>query len=198
MDLFYGSTVEEQLKALKKEIKNWAKAKYNYDYGLKRIYVALGKRDNVGNNVLIVTGPLDPTSKVFEDKYCAFIKNILFKYNISKFFMTPNFIVPKDKVTKADIKDYSRLMDNLVEILQPKFLVVLGEDSTFAFFRRKFILRDFHGQVIGKTKHGTDIILTYSADYYIEKSEYEDPSFKSFILNHDWTIISNMYKERIK
>lgn len=198
MDLFYGSTPEEQLRSLKRDIKTWAKSKYNYDFGNKRLYVAWGKSENIGNNILIVTTPLLQDAKPFEDNCCSYIKHLLIKHNILKFFMTPNFIIPKDKVTKSDIKDYSRLVDNLVDIIQPKLIVTLGEDSTFAFFRRKFILRDYHGKVIGSSKQGIPIILTYSADYYTEKSEYEDPSFKNFISDNDWTVISSMYKERIK
>jgi len=198
MDLFYGSTVEEQLKALKKDIKAFALAHYNYDYGHKRIYVAFGEQANIGNNILIVSTPLAKDAKAFEDKNYQYLKHILSTYNISKFFLTPNFLIPKDHVSTADIKLCSKWTETLVDIVQPKFIVILGEDSVFSFFRRKFILRDHHGTKVGISPQGLEIYLTYSPDYYNEKSEYEDPSFKNFIRDNDWTTISNRYKELVK
>lgn len=197
MDLFYGNTVEDQLKALKKDIKALALSKYGYNYGRSRLYVAYGQQENIGDCVLVVGPPLVKGSKPFEDPQYTFVKELLEKYSISKFFLTPHFIIPVDKVTKADIKEYSRLIDNIVEIVRPQLIVVLGEPSTFSFFRRKFILRDHHGKIIG-TKDGIPIVLTYAPDYYKEKSEYEDPSFKKFLLDHDWKLIQSMYKEKVK
>lgn len=198
MDLFYGTTPEEQLKCLKKDIKLWAKKNYNYDYGNKKLFIAYGAKENIGNNLLIISPPLLPNFKSFDDPTHHYLKSILGRHSIEKFFITPDFIVPKDLVTRTDIKNYSKFVSIFIDIIQPKFIVTLGEDSTFAFFKRKFILRDQHGKVIGQTVQGIDIILTYEPRYYMEKSEYEDPSFKNFILDNDWTIVSNMYKERIK
>lgn len=198
MDLFYGSTIEEQLKALKKDIKDYALRKYAYDYGNKRIYVAFGQKENIGNNILIVVPPFKHNEKPFDDENCRYLNSILNTYDIKKFFFTPCFLIPKEQVSKADIKDYSQWVNKLADILQPKLIVAMGEDSTLSFFRKKFILRDFHGKVIGQSSQQVDIILTYSPEYYKEKSEYEDPSYKRFVQNHDWTIISSRYKQLIK
>lgn len=198
MNLFYGSTIQEQLKNLKKDIKLWAQTAHSYDYGHKRIYIAFGKIENVGNNCLFISSPFAKDSPPFEDSSYAFLKRTIEDFGILKFFMTPNFLIPKDTVTRADIKEYSKFIESIVDIVQPKLVVVLGEDSTFSFFKRKFILRDWHGKIIGQTPQAIDVVLSYAPDYYNERSEYEDPSFKKFILNNDWNYISTLYKKRIK
>jgi hypothetical protein len=197
MNLFYGQTTEEQLKNLKKDIKSWAISAHNYDYGHKRIYLAFGQKETIGNNCLFISSPFAADSAPFEDKDYSFLKNTAQEFGIINYFLTPHFLIPKEIVTRANIKEYSKFMEAIVDIIQPRLIVVLGENSVFSFFNKKFILRDWHGKLIGKTIQGIDVIISYSPSYYTERSDYEDPSFKKFILNNDWNFISKLYKERI-
>ena len=87
MDLFYGETLEEQLKNLKKDIKKWALAKYKYDYGHKRVYVAYGEKNIIADNMLIVTPPLLTDDRAFDDKYCKKLKSVLNDYKLFKSFI---------------------------------------------------------------------------------------------------------------
>lgn len=198
MDLFYGTTIKEQLKALEKDVRVWALKRYGYNYETKKIKIVNGKEEDVGNCMLLVAPPFIKDSRPFYDVNYEFLKSILIARGLFKSYITPNFLMPLDIISKANIKEYSKWIEKLVDIVQPKFIVVLGEDSILSFFKRKVILRDYHGQIIGKTPSGIDICLSYAPDYYINKAEYEDPSFKNFILDNDWTIISGRYKELIK
>lgn len=197
MDLFYGNTLEEQLKNLKKDIKKYALDKYNYDYGRRRIYIADGRKETVGNNILIVTQQFVPTVAAFTDENFVKLKKILHDYKIRNYIITPNFLIPIENISKADIKDYSIWIEKIVDIFQPKLIVALGEESIFSFFKRKVILRDFHGKVIGRSATNIDVYLSYATSYYNKASEYEDPSFKEFILKNDWGIIAKRYEELI-
>lgn len=193
-DLFYsqGSNFKEQIGMLKADLVKYAKSLGSVR---KYFYVVEGKAENAGNNILLIQPPF--TGKChFEQKEDKLLKYILAKYNIFKTFITYAHLVPLKKHTKADIKAFGYWMDKIVEIVSPKLIVVLGEDAELVFFKRKFIMKDYHGKIIGDT-NGIPIMLTYSLDYYISKSSYEDQSYKDFLEANDWSAIKNEYDRRI-
>lgn len=197
MNLFYGQTLDEQIRNLKRDIKNWSKTVYGYDFGNRGLTLAIGNKEHIGNNMLIISEPLLSGHKCFCDPNYVFLKKILSKYKLDRIFMTANFIIPLDIITRTDIINYSKFINAFIDIIQPKLIVVTGEKSTFLFFKKKFILRDWHGKVIGKTTHDIQIILTYSPGYYLNRSNFEDASFKDSILHNDWSFITELYSSLI-
>lgn len=195
MDLFYGTTFEEHVTAFKKDLRELAK-QYSYDFGRKKIYIAYGQPSHVGK-CLMVLGPPIGTGVPFQDKYSNYLFQTANDFGITNVVLSSCFLIPIEQVSKNNIKACHPTTEKLVEIFRPRLIVVLGEDAQFSFVKRKFILRDHHGQVIAKSNTGIDVVLSYTMNYFLEKSEYEDPSYKEFVRTADWTLISNLYKERL-
>ncbi len=196
MDLFYGTTFEENIEAFKKDLKKVALT-YGYDFGRKKLYVAYGYPEHVGNCLLVLGPPLNG-DKPFQDKYSKYLFQTVNDFSLNNVVLSSCFLIPLEQVSKNDIKAFGTWTEKLVEIFRPHLVVVLGEDAQFAFVKRKNILRDTHGQIIAKTSTGVDVVLSYPMSYYLEKSEYEDPSYKDFIRRNDWEKIAKLYKEKAK
>jgi uracil-DNA glycosylase len=197
MDLFYGTTFEENITAFKADLKKVALS-YGYNFGKKKVYIAYGDLDKIGNCILFIGPALRPADKAFQDKYSEYLFKIANEHSLNNIILTSCFPIPLEQVSKTHIKEFNPWMEKLVDIFRPRLIVALGEDAQFSFVKRKHILRDYHGQIISKSMSGTDVLLTYPMSYYLEKSEYEDPSYKTYMLKTDFEIISKLYKERIK
>jgi len=195
MDLFYGTSFEEHVKAFKKDLKAMAAAT-GEDLG-KNVFIAFGKPEHVGNCLLVVGPPLKKDEKPFHDKYSKYLLQTINDFSLPNTIITSCYLIPKEQVSKIDIKNFSGWINKIIDIFQPRLIVVLGEDAQFAFLKRKCILRDCHGQVI--TSHGEiPVIASYQMNYYLERSEFEDPSYKEYIRQSDWNSIAITYKEKIK
>lgn len=196
MDLFYSGTFEERLKLLKKDIKKYAKSA-GYDYGKKKLYLAYGNPENVGNNILFVTPPLIKDSKPYQDRPSVELISSAKEFGLDKFFIASCYPIPIEKVTKKHVKNYSYWVHQTIDLFEPKLIVVMGEESELVFVNRKFILRDFYGQKITNF-HDVDVILAYPISYYLEHSKYEDPSYKKSLKIQEWSNLKERYDNLIK
>lgn len=195
MDLFYQGDFKEQIKLIKKDIKDQGKKQgFKYQNTFRLLWGS--SIDAVGDSIFIVTPPY-PGGKYYHDKYTQRLLSTLKDRGIDKYFITYCYHQPTSKVTRKNIKEYSVWIHKLVEVTMPKLIVCLGEESIFSFFKRKAILRDYHGKEIDKFNE-IPVMLTFSMDYYTERSEYEDVNYKDFILNNDWSKIKEKYNEVIK
>lgn len=195
MDLFYGTSFAEQVKAFKKDLKEFSKSK---EITLpKPLIIARGNPNHVGNCLLVVGPPLAKGERPFQDKYSKYLLQTTAEFNLPNSILTSCYLLPQEQVSKQDIKNFSSWIDKLTDIFQPKLIVVLGEDAQFSFLKRKYILRDCHGTVIARHNE-INIVATYQMDYFIERSEFEDPSYKDFIRKSDWSKIAILYKGVIK
>lgn len=197
MDLFYGTTFKEQIASLKRDIKDHAKRQHNLDYKRKKLNVAVGAEEFVGNNFFFIAPPLAKSEKPFKDSsYHHFLK-LIDKYNITKYFFTYCFLLQKDLISKGDIKAFRPWIHKLIDIASPKLIVVLGEAAQPCMFNRKLILRDYHGMVTTDTIRGDRVLVTHEMDYFLGKHDFEDPSYRNYMEENDWGIIEKMYKEII-
>lgn len=196
MDLFsVGKTHQERIDELKEEIRD--KAKF-YDAPKPRkgnVYIATGDINNISNNLLIVTDP--PKGKFFDSGEDRRLYRLLQEFNIEKYFHTYYYWYNKPKVSRSDIKQFGIWIRKLATILEPKLIVCMGEPSQFSFVKQKSILRDNHGKQID-TFEGAPIFATYTIMYYLEKSEFEDHTYKNYIKEKDWSAIKAVYDEVIK
>lgn len=193
MDLFYQGNFKEQAKKIKNDIKEVGKKQgFRYQNALKLLW---GNEDAVGNNVFFVTPPY-PGGKYFKDKYTLKLLDIIHNKGLSNYFITYCYHQPTKKATRKNIKEYSTWIKQLVDITMPKLIVCLGEESVFSFFKKKVILRDWHGKEIDRY-NSIPVMSTFSMDYYSERSEYEDVSYKDYLLENDWSKIKKKYDEVI-
>lgn len=194
MDLFYQGTFEEQISSLKKDIRKLAKSSgITFRHKLLLLW---GSKENINNNILFIQPPY-PGGKYFKDKDTEKLINTLNKYEISKYFITYCYHLLSPKITRKLIKQYSGWIKKLVDFVQPRLIVCLGEESIFSLFKRKSMIQDHHGKVFGIYQE-IPVLLTYPMSYYYEKSEYEDVRYKNFLMDNDWNAIRDMYRKEIK
>jgi hypothetical protein len=192
LDMFStGKTSEEQFDILRDEIKNYQK-KIGLENKKNKVKLFFGDVKNVGSGVLVITSP--PRAKFFESSEDKPIINILKLFEIDKFFITYNYLLCRENITIKEIKEFSYFIKRLTDIICPKLIVCMGESSQFCFFKKKFMMIDFHGKQIGDYE-SIPIFTTYPSNYYEERSKHEDHLYKEQIRNKDWNIIKNRYEE---
>ena len=192
-DLFTaGMTIEEQIEYLRSELKE-TYIKSETITKKTKVKLFYGDLKDVGNNVLIIAPP--PESRFFESPEDQKLIQILNEYNIFNFFITYYYLFPR-KVSRQEIKNFGYWIRKITDILDPKLIVCVGEDAQFSYLKQKKIIRDFHGKQIGD-HYSIPIYAVYQTHYYIKKSEYEDPTYKTFLKNNDWGTVSKKYNEVI-
>ena len=192
LDLFSQDlTSEQRLEDLRNLIKLY-QTKIGIDSKRTKVKLFFGDIANFNSGVLVISNP--PKAKFFETAEDKFICNILDSLEITKYFITYNYLIFGDKASQAILKEFGFYIRRLVDIINPKIIVCMGEESQFSFFKRKFMLGDFHGKQIGEYED-KPIMATYPISYYEERSKFEDHSYKTEIRNKDWTAIKNKYKE---
>lgn len=197
MDLFYGETFKEQIAALKRDMKSYAKEKLNINYKRRRIYVAMGLEEHVGNNFLFIAPPIAKGEKHFKDPDYQHLLKLTTKYHISNFFFTYCYLIEKDLVSKGDIKDFRPLLLKLIDIVGPKLIVLLGEAAQPCLLNRKLILRDYHGTTTNDTISGHRVLVIHEMNYFLKSHDFQDPSYINYMEEKDWEIIQKIYKETI-
>lgn len=193
-DLFYSTavTLEDQLELLRADILDDAKRN---GVVKRKLPIVFGDQAYVGNAVLIVQPPFTGR-KHFDGEEFNQLLFILQEYQMHNYFITYAHLIKLERHTKEGIKAFGSWIWKLIDIIQPKMIVVLGEDAQLSFLKKKCILRDYHGQKIG-SHMDIPIFLTYPISYYLNESSYENKSYKDFILNGDWKVLQEEYKRRI-
>ena len=113
-----------------------------------------------------------------------------------------NYIIAYAQPSKSSsasrklVKQSRPLMLKLIEIVNPKLIIVLDDSSAEIFVTQKPNIVEQHGTII--THHfNIPIILTYNMDYYVKRTGYQDDTYKKSIFFTDWLYISEKYKELI-
>jgi hypothetical protein len=181
-------TLEERIEDLKNKIRSY----YNINKKSK-VKLFYGDLKDVGNNILVVA---PPQHKFFESEDDKIIINILSEFRLFNYFLTYYYLIPNTKPSKQDIKNFGFWIRNIVDILEPKLIVCVGEDAQFSFYKSKFIIRDYHGLQIGEY-NSIPIFASYIVPYYSKKADTEDMTYKNFIKNKDWSNIKKKYDEVI-
>lgn len=195
-DLFYGlgTSFPEQIELLKQDLYKDAKLK-GYK-GKKKIKILYGEEKHIDNNILIVHPAYSGPDYFCGDEFSAPIE-LMNKLEMFNHFVTYANPIPFAKQTRDTIKNFRPWMYNLVDIIRPKLIVVLGEDAQFVFFTKKSLLLDYHGLIIGNY-NSIPVMSSYEFAYYATQSAYEDRTYKKYIQNYDWQLIKTEYTRRIK
>jgi len=191
LDLFSSNrTIDERLDDLKIEIKQY-QSKMGTDSKKTKIKLFYGDLDNFNDGVLTISNP--PKAKFFETPEDKIILNLLNSFGLDKYFLTYNYLILGTNTPK-EIKEFGYFVRKLIDIINPKLIVCMGEEAHFCFYKRKFMMIDFHGKVIGDYE-GRPIMTTYPIFYYGEKSKFENDSYREEIKRKDWTAIKDKYME---
>lgn len=189
LSLFDTGNLKQDLKFFKNDIREYAK-RLKIEMP-KTFPVVIGNEESVGKNILVITEPI--TNKWFKSQEITRTTNHV-KTLFNDFFITSCYLIPKDRISVADIKDFSLWITRLASLLRPKLIVILGEPAAHVFVRRKAIVKENHGKRIATWKD-IPIYLTYPMSYYYDRSEYEDTSYKDYIKNNDWSIFKTKFEE---
>lgn len=182
MDLFLtNKNFNKQCQIIKNDILKY----YNSN---EKIKILSGNEENIGKSILIVTNKSDG---YFNSNSDNTIKNICDKYNI-KYFLTYNYFF--NNISMRNIKEFSPFIHRITDIVQPKLILCLGELSQLCYFKKKFMIENYHGQEIGKYQD-IPIYTSYEMEFYDIRSKYTDTNYKNFIKENDWNNINLKYKE---
>ena len=192
-DLFYNGNFKQNIKKIKGDLITYAER--NHIAVPKELFLVKCNPTIVGNNVLFVCPPFKG-KEYFKEKEDKYLSRLIDKFGIVYKAITYCHLLPMDRMNKAAIKSFRPWIYRITDLLSPRLIVVLGEDAELAFINQKALLRENHGKEIGEYK-GAPIILTYPMDYYLQRAEYEDPSYKQHLQENDWRIIEKRYGELI-
>lgn len=191
LDLFSAnSTIEERLEDLRTEIKVY-QSKLGTDSKRTKVKLFYGDINNFNDGVLVLANP--PKAKFFDSPDDKLTVSLLTSLGFDKFFISYNYLI-LGTCTPKEIKEFGYYIRKLVDIINPKLIICMGEESHFCFYKRKFMMIDFHGKVIGNYE-GKTVMTTYPIFYYNEKSRYEHDSYREEIKRKDWTAIKDKYLE---
>lgn len=194
LDLFtVNLSIDEQFELLRANIKE-TYIKNKVITKRTSIKLCLGDTNDIGNNLLVITIP--PKAKLFESPDDKNLIQILKEFELFKFFITYYHLIPGANPSKKDIKDFGYWIRNLTDIINPKIIVCIGEDAHLSYFKRKFILRENHGKLIGDY-NSIPIFALYPISYYVKRSDFEDISYKLYMKTTDWSNVKKKYKEVI-
>lgn len=192
LDLFnIDKTPQERIDALKEDISKFKRSS-GVDTKKSKIKLFFGNIENFNDGIFTVSTP--PKAKHFESSEDKYLVSLLESLELNKYFLTYNYLFFGDKANVQTIKDFGIFIRKLVDIINPKLIVCLGEEAQFSFFKKKFLISDFHGKQIGEYE-GRPIMTTFPISYYEERSQFEDHSYKDSIKTKDWSSIKEKFKE---
>lgn len=187
MDLFIKAANREQwIKKLKSNIKKWGKD--NAYEVPKRFALAVRNTEKIEGTPLFILPPFKG-SKMYDTFHDNTLRNICTHYGIIDYSMTYCFPFPKDPVTVHDIKDFSVKVYELIQLLSPSLIIILGEPAQHSLLSRKHPLDTWHGMIVPNCEFKT--MLMYPAEYYCRRTKNEDKSFKAALREQDWSNLKN-------
>jgi len=194
MDLFSdGLTDNQKINELKEKYKKLLEVEQN---GKGKFNLIKGSKSNYNNCILIII----PNISTFGFMNAEYEKQDLIG-TIDKFDLD-NHIIAYASPAKSQgasrklIKDSRQLMFDLIDIVQPKLIIVLNDNTSELFLSQKSNIMEQHGTIIAY-HYDIPVILTFNLDYYSTKTGYEDAKYKKLLYNEDWTYIQSKYKELI-
>lgn len=190
MDLFYSNLpIEDQLRALVKDILN------NENTKKKKLSIINGDIKDIGNNILFVL-PHVTQEGFLRDLDAQLLLELIEEYKITKNIITYSYLLPVQQVTRNELREFSVWVEKLIDIIQPRLIVMVGEDTTLTFSNRKIKIEN-NGSIV-MTFNGIPCMLTFSPSYYTEHSAYENERYKNYIKQKNWTEIKKEYERLIK
>jgi len=195
MDLFTSNMTDNQkLNDLKEKYKNLLEVEQN---GKGKFNITKGSKQNYGNCVMIILPNVTDSGFMNADYETQTLMCILDEYEIVNYIICYAQPSKVHSASRKEVKKSRPLMYELIDIVQPKFIVVCGEVSAELFMTQKPNIITSHGTLVCSYSN-IPVVLTYNPDYYVTRTGYEDDTYKTSILTEDWTLISDTYKNLIK
>jgi len=187
-------TDNQKINDLKEKYKEMLEVEQN---GKGKFNIIKGSKKNYGNCVLIILPNVTESGFMHADHETQTLMCILDEYEIVNYIICYAQPSKVHSASRKEVKKSRPLMAELIDIVQPKFIIACEEVSAELFMNQKPNVINQHGTVVANHSN-IPIILTYSAEYYVKRTGYEDDTYKTSILTEDWTFIAKNYKDLIK
>ncbi len=194
MDLFSsGLTTNQKLNKIKEDYKRLLEVEQN---GKGKFTIIKGNKSNFGNCMLIIVPHVSESGFMNADYEKDNLMAALNHYDIDKYIIV--YAQPSKSVgsSRKLIKKSRPIMLELIEIINPKLILVLDDSSSEIFLNMKPNIIELHGTRLAY-HDAIPILLTYNMDYYVKQTGYEDSAYKKAVFFEDWNFINEQYKERI-
>jgi len=191
VSLFISRQTQEQwIKNLKENIRKWGKQQ-NFEVP-KGLSIFNGNLVDIGNCLLFILPPFHG-KKMYNNFHENTLRNLCTEFDIRYYFMTYCFPFTKDPVTSSNIKSYGSYIREIIELLNPKMIAIVGENTQNSLLSHKHLLKEHHGEIV--TTQDRPISLLYPSDYYIKRTRVEDKSYKFAIKDNDFGNLSKEWKK---
>jgi hypothetical protein len=195
MDLFIkAKTTEQWIKKLKADIKKWG---IDNGYIIQNKFVLASRStEKLSGDPLFILPPFKG-NVMYDTFHDHTLRNLCRHYNINKYSMTYSFPFKETTLSQPakikDIKAYSVKLNEIIQILCPSIIVILGELAQHSLLSKKFLLTTWHGMTVPGCEVKT--LLMHPADYYCKRSKNEDKSFKAALRDNDWNKLKKEVEE---
>jgi hypothetical protein len=186
-------TQTQQLTQLKKEYMEMFECEQN---GQSKFRLIHGDKKYYGNCALLILPYVTEHGFLNAEHEKTNLMKTLEHYKITNYMITYAQLNKSSSSSKKLIKQSRPLMTKLIEIINPKLIIVFDESSSLLFMTQKPNITEQHGTMI-TTYFNIPVLLTYNLDYYNKRTGYEDKTYKNNIFFNDWLTISTQYKELI-
>ena len=198
MDLFSSTlTINQRLNSIKDKYKALFGLDKDYQNGKGKFTILKGNKKNYGNCVLIILPHVSKSGFLNAPYEKGVLVDTLKKYNIDKYVIMYTQPNKSKSISKKLIKSSKHLVDDIIEIVQPKFIIACDSSSADLFVNQKANLIELHGTIF-TNYYSIPVILTYHLAYYVEHTGYEDTVYKDSIYTFDWEFIKTNYNLLIK
>jgi len=195
MDLFTsGMTDNQKINDLKEKYKKLLEVDQN---GKGKFNLIKGAKKDYGNCVLLILPNVTESGFMNADYEKDTLMCILDEYDISNYIICYAQPSKVYSASRKEVKKSRPLMNDLIDIVQPKVIVAFDEVSAELFMSQKPNIINDHGCIVCNYSN-IPVLLTFNAKYYVTRTGYEDDTYKKSILKEDWDEISKIYKSLIK
>ena len=118
-------------------------------------------------------------------------------YGISNYVIAYAYPHKAKSISRTDIKNNIWYVEELISIISPKAIVIVGEEPFLIFMGRKPKAIDVHATEVTKYME-TPILSIMGCDYYFDRNEQGDRRYKASIYREDWKFIREQYEKLVE
>ena len=188
MDLFSKAKTREQwIRYVKTSIKKWGTDK---GYEVPKNFSIAKCSTKESERIPLFVLPPFKGPKMFDTWNDNTLRNLCAHFSIINYVMTYCFPFIKDTLTNGDLKEYSDKLNEIIQLINPTILVLLGDQAQIPVLSRKHPLDVWHGELVPNCELKT--MTLFSADYYCKRTKTEDKSFKYALRDNDWSKLKDV------
>ena len=161
----------------------------------KKVFRLLDGKLSSFDGCTLFIRPAVPLTGFMSSKYDKKLLELCEIYKIYNKVITYGILKRTKIAGRKVIKHNIKIIEDIIELVEPKVIVVLGEVTSELFLSTKLKVCNYHGTKIASYGSGIPVLYTYDTSWYLEHDGYEDARYKQDILHNDWTMIQEEYNK---